>query len=421
MNITAIQDKKKILIIDDNIQIHHDFKKVLLISAEKEKDLDKLEEALLGESSNQQEEIYLIDCAIQGEEGLKMVEESLKKEEPYAVAFVDVRMPPGLDGVETISKIWKIYPDIQIVICTAYSDYSWQDLYNKFGNTDNLLILKKPFDNIEVRQLAFTLSKKWELNKIANLKMNELERIVEERTKELQERNEELDDFAHTVAHDLKNPLGVIISFAELLNDEYSGFSEEEIRNCIKQIIHNGDKMNNIINDLILFASLRKTEINIGILNMSDIVAKAINSLSLMIEKSNAEITFPDTFPSVLGYSSWVEQVWVNYISNAIKFGGEPPRIKLTADTGKTDNVPEGMVRFCVRDNGLGISHENQSRLFKKFERLDQVKIEGHGLGLSIVRRIIQKLGGQVGVESEIGKGSLFYFTLPVDGRSLSY
>ena len=186
MNKLNIPNKKRILIIDDNIQIHQDFKKVLLISKEKESDLDKLEEALLGKTSDQQDETYSIDYASQGEEGLKMVEESIRKKEPYAVAFIDVRMPPGWDGVKTISKIWDIYPDLQIVICTAYSDYSWQELFNKFGNTDKLLILKKPFDNIEVRQLTQTLSKKWELNIIANLKMNELERNVKERTIELQ-------------------------------------------------------------------------------------------------------------------------------------------------------------------------------------------------------------------------------------------
>jgi len=179
-------NKKRILIIDDNIQIHQDFKKVLLISKEKENDLDKLEEALLGKTPDQLDETYLIDYASQGEEGLKMVEESIKSKELYAVAFIDVRMPPGWDGIETISKIWEVYPELQVVICTAYSDYSWDELFNKFGNTDKLLILKKPFDNIEVRQLTYTLSKKWELNRIANLKMSELERNVEKRTKELQ-------------------------------------------------------------------------------------------------------------------------------------------------------------------------------------------------------------------------------------------
>ncbi len=190
MNEMNNPNKKRILIIDDNTQIHQDFKKVLLISKENENDLDILEEALLGKTSNQQDETYSIDYASQGEEGFKMVEHSIKEKEPYAVAFIDVRMPPGWDGIETISKIWEVYPDLQVVICTAYSDYSWDELFNKFGNTDKLLILKKPFDNIEVRQLTYTLSKKWELNRIANLKLNTLERNIEERTKELQQSEE---------------------------------------------------------------------------------------------------------------------------------------------------------------------------------------------------------------------------------------
>ena len=190
MNETNNPDKKRILIIDDNTQIHQDFKKILLTSKDEESDLGKLEETLLEKEEEQPFETYTLDCVSQGEEGLKMVKESIKKKEPYAVAFIDVRMPPGLDGIETISKIWQIYPDIQIVICTAYSDYSWAELFNKFGHTDKLLILKKPFDNIEVRQLTYNLCKKWELNKIANLKMNELEEIVQERTRELQHSEE---------------------------------------------------------------------------------------------------------------------------------------------------------------------------------------------------------------------------------------
>lgn len=119
---------RRILIIDDNKQIHQDFKKILVIGKEKETDLDEIEKALLGETKGLKKEEFVVDCAFQGEEGLKMVEESLERGEPYSVAFVDVRMPPGWDGIKTISSIWKVYKDLQIVICTAYSDYSWKGI-----------------------------------------------------------------------------------------------------------------------------------------------------------------------------------------------------------------------------------------------------------------------------------------------------
>jgi len=223
-------DKKRILVIDDNIQIHQDFKKVLLISKEEENDLGKLEEALLGKTDDQQLEKYTIDCTSQGEEGLELVEESIRKKEPYALAFIDVRMPPGWDGIVTISKIWEICPEIQIVICTAYSDYSWEELFDKFGYTDKLIILKKPFDNIEVRQLTCALTKKWELNKIANLKLNELEEKVDERTKELNEtkiKYQNLYDYAPDMYFSV-SPEGVVLSVNKY-GAEYLGYKPEEL------------------------------------------------------------------------------------------------------------------------------------------------------------------------------------------------
>ncbi len=230
MNEINNPDKKRILIIDDNTQIHQDFKKILLTLKGKESDLGKLEETLLGKEEEHKLETYTIDCASQGKEGLKMVEESIKNNEPYAVAFIDVRMPPGLDGIGTISKIWKICPDLQIVICTAYSDYSWKELFSIFGNTDKLLILKKPFDNIEVRQLTYNLCKKWELNKIANLKMNELEKKVEERTKELNEtkvRFQNLYNYAPDMYFSV-NPKGIVLSVNKY-GAEHLGYKQDEL------------------------------------------------------------------------------------------------------------------------------------------------------------------------------------------------
>jgi two-component system sensor histidine kinase/response regulator len=143
---------------------------------------------------------------------------------------------------------------------------------------------------------------------------------------------------------------------------------------------------------------------------MGAIVLGALQRLADRLVELDAQITLPDEWPQALGYATWVEEVWVNYLSNALKYGNYPPQVELGASP-----APGGMVRFWVRDNGDGISPQDQARLFTPFTRLDQVRARGHGLGLSIVRRIVEKLGGQIGVESEgqPGRGSTFSFTLP--------
>ncbi len=231
---------------------------------------------------------------------------------------------------------------------------------------------------------------------------------------QLQERNEELDAFSHTVAHDLKNPIGAIVGFAGLLHEGCAELSEDEIKKYITIIINSGDKTLQIINSLLLFACVRKEEIITTEINTGNIVADAIKRLASAIEKSNAEINIPETWPTVMGFAPWIEEVWVNYLSNAIKYGGIPPHITIGFNNEESENLKKGMIRFWAHDNGPGISATNQNLLFKKFERLDQVKTEGHGLGLSIVKRIIEKLGGEVGIETQPGNGSLFYFTLPL-------
>jgi PAS domain S-box-containing protein len=227
---------------------------------------------------------------------------------------------------------------------------------------------------------------------------------------ELEARNEELDAFAHTVAHDLKNPLGILIGYSEILGDEEyrPTLSAKKMNKYLQAIARNGRKMSRIVNELLLLAGLRQTEVEMGPLDMAAIMTEVQQRLAGMIEEHHAEVTLPDTWPEALGYGPWVEEVWVNYLDNAIKYGGRPPRVEL----GGTEQ-PDGLRRFWVRDNGHGLTPEEQSRLFTPFTRLEQVRVKGHGLGLSIVRRIVEKLGGEVGVESEEGKGSVFSFTLP--------
>jgi CheY-like chemotaxis protein len=163
MNINPLNNHR-LLVIDDNAAIHEDFRKILLTEAHLPNDLAEDEAALFGQTTVKfQPPIFEIDSAYQGQEGLELVEKSLWEERPYALAFIDVRMPPGWDGVETTSRIWERYPDLQVVICTAYSDYSWEDMLRKLGFSDRLLILKKPFDNIEVLQSAIAMTEKWRL------------------------------------------------------------------------------------------------------------------------------------------------------------------------------------------------------------------------------------------------------------------
>jgi CheY-like chemotaxis protein len=155
---------RRVLVVDDNPTIHEDFRKILSKTAASDSRLDDLESAILGTQVQAvAHEGFEIDSAFQGEEGLARVQEAADCGSPYALAFVDMRMPQGWDGVETITQLWAVDPSLQIVICTAYSDYSWEQILQQLGKRANLAVLKKPFDNIEVIQLCETLTQKWSL------------------------------------------------------------------------------------------------------------------------------------------------------------------------------------------------------------------------------------------------------------------
>ena len=193
MTNSSSESHRRVLVIDDNPAIHEDFVKIL--TSNEEDGLEEEEALLFGDSgpTNGDSPTFDVDSAFQGQEGLEKVDRAVAEGRPYALAFVDIRMPPGWDGIETVKHIWERYPDLQIVLCTAYSDYSWDDVLKTLGRQDGLLILKKPFDNIEVRQLATALSEKWNLSCLAGLKLKDLEQRIEQRTVELQQHSEDLE------------------------------------------------------------------------------------------------------------------------------------------------------------------------------------------------------------------------------------
>lgn len=175
MNSAELKPNHRILIVDDNTSIHADFRKILCPENSRKQAVKKIGALLFDKVEPASEQTtFELDSAFQGQEALEMVKQSLAENRPYAMAFVDVRMPPGWDGVETIARIWQVYPGLQIVVCTAYSDYGWEEMRAKVGQPDSLLVLKKPFDNIEVQQMAHALTKKWFLNQQTALQVREL-------------------------------------------------------------------------------------------------------------------------------------------------------------------------------------------------------------------------------------------------------
>ncbi len=220
---------------------------------------------------------------------------------------------------------------------------------------------------------------------------------------------EELDAFAHTVAHDLRNSLGSIFSASEIMEDIIKQNDKNLLFELTNLINDSAGKSIQITQELLLLATTEKQHIERDELNMKDIFKDAKKQLDDLIRRSGASIKEPEIWPTVIGYSPWVEEVWTNYLSNAIKYGGTPPEIEIGFD-----KLRNGNISFWVKDNGFGITEEDQKRLFKNFVRLEPRKADGYGLGLSIVKKIIERLDGKAGVISTAnGNGSKFFFTLP--------
>lgn len=324
--------------------------------------------------------------------------------EPPDLILLDIMMPE-MDGYEVCRRLKadEHTREIPVIFMSALDEIMDKVKAFAVGGVD---YITKPFQVEEVLARVKTHIALQALQK----KLEHQVLTLQDLNTALQESNNELDAFAHTVAHDLKNPIANILMATDLL--EQPGGDAQMSREKIGEVAHwlnvSARKAVNIIDELLLLASVRQEDVARAPVDMARVVQHAQNRLDWMIAQYQGSLTLPEQWPVALGYAPWIEEIWVNYLSNGLKYGGQPPQLQL----GATE-LADGSIRFWIEDNGPGIPPEKVEMLFTEFTRIERARAEGHGLGLSIVKRIVAKLNGSVGVISQVGRGSLFYFTLP--------
>jgi len=424
---------RRILIIDDNPAIHKDFRKSLAPRTSLV-DLEDAESAFFGEPRESREDDFNceIDSAHQGEEGLKKVVEAIQANVPYALAFVDMRMPPGWDGLTTIEHLWQVAPDLQIVICSAYSDHSWADICKRLGSSDRLLILKKPFDSSEVCQLAVSLTEKWNLAIHAKLKRDDLARLVDEQTAELKQKDIELrqkhkleaiGSLAGGVAHEFNNLLQAIRGYACFARDALpvDGQPYEDLGH----VVDASDRASGIVSQLLSFS--RRTPAQKEMRPANDIVTTTLAMFKPLRPGSiEIEVTLGDESITVFADTDLISQALLNLCINARDAMPTGGRLQVSLQQQSVRDrrdreisvyepllVPGEYAVISVSDNGCGIADDVKDRIFEPFYTTKEVG-KGTGMGLAIVYGALREHGGMVTVESVIGIGSTFRIFLPV-------
>ncbi|WP_224361164.1 hybrid sensor histidine kinase/response regulator [Hyalangium versicolor] len=415
---------RRILVVDDNRTIHQDFRKILSPPVANDS-LDAMEADLFGHAeATTQLPGFEVDSAFQGEEALQMARTARQQGKPYALAFIDIRMPPGIDGVETTSRIWKDDPDIQVVICSAYADYSWEEMMLRLGLSQRLLILRKPFDGIEVRQLAFALTEKWELLRTNRLHMEDLTRAVEERTHQLtlanarlvqSQRLEALGRLSAGLAHEINNPLSFILANLGYLRTQLeangSGLSTgdiQELREVCAESYEGAERIRRIIQNIKLFSRLDeapRTRVNVH-----EVLEHALGEIRSLLAPNIHLVRDFQNVPAVYASENGLQQVFFGLLANAAQALTEapsPPTLRVA-----TCVQEDGRVAVEVQDNGKGIAPEHLGRVFEPFFTTKRVGTST-GLGLSVCYGIVLGLGGDITVDSILGKGATFRVLLP--------
>ncbi len=470
----------RILVVDDAPAIHEDFRRILTTGEGGNSRLDALEADIFGSVPERKAELqFTLDSAYQGNDALGMVEEARRSGHPYSLGFVDMRMPPGWDGLETIRRLWQVDDRIEMVICTAYSDRSWQDISDTLGDTDRLLIIKKPFDVVEVQQAARALVKKWTLQRDLEDRLQDLESLVRSRTADLERLNTELrreiadrervevelrhaqkleavGRLAAGVAHEINTPIQFVGDSAHFLREGFedlfgllgayqravplaSGSDPEELMAQMKKAEEDADldylqeqipkAVERTLDGVGRVAGIVKAMKEFGHPDGRTKVHADINeALKNTLVVARNEYKYVATIETDLGeiplvpcHIGDINQVFLNLIVNAAHAVADA-----VGDSGgmgviqvRTRGDGDHVV-VSVQDSGAGIPADIRSRIFEPFFTTKEVG-HGTGQGLAIARSIVvDKRAGSLSFETSEGSGTTFEVRLPLDVGSSS-
>ena len=431
---------RRILLVDDPEQLHEDYRKILALEPVATPEFDAMEAEFFGDSKEQTAAPnYELTSAFQGEEAIAEVRRSLEGGVPFALAFVDVRMPPGIDGIVTTERLFELDPELQVVISTAYADYAWEEIYRRFGPNDRLLFLRKPFDSTEVHQIASTLTMKWTLARQARFRMEELEERVRSRTAELEEslqalqstqgrlvRSEKLASLVRLVAglaHEINTPVGAIVSSCDaanravthlrpLLPQEPEGsLSVKALDTLVRSqrtIDQASRRMAELVESLRRFAHLDRAENQW--LDLRDSVRTVLTVLSHQLGPNIVVETSFGDIPSISCHPGAIHQLVLGLLENAAEAIDDKGRIEIRT------HAEDGLVHLEISDDGRGIAPDQIESLFDiGWEtRANRVQVDW---GLTAIHQIVKDHDGEIKVESRPGRGTRFIVTLPVKPR----
>ena len=355
---------------------------------------------LIEEMLEESEGVYLLEVVETLEEGLVLLKDSF-----FDVILLDLGLPDS-DGIDTLIDVHKISTKTPIIVLTGLNNEEIGIFAVKIGAQDYLI--KKEIDNkLLKRSIRYSIERKKIESELQNYKSN-LEDKVKERTKELEQSNKELQQFAYVASHDLREPLRMISSFLQLLERRYNEQLDDDANEFIEFAVDGAKRLDSMIKDLLEYSRVANKKRKFNDVDLNEVLERTNLNLKLAIDDSNAEI-IANKLPTLSGDEQLLVQLFQNLISNSIKYRSkENPIIQISVNNEMNQFI------FSVKDNGIGISTKHLERIFTIFQRLHtREEYEGTGIGLAIAQKIVQQHGGQIWAESEPGKGTIIHFTIP--------